>query len=918
MDANPKDPDLVAEDRPVMDAAAPQEGWQVFALSARSPPSLDRLKAKWRDFLATPPHDWHLADAAYTTQAGHRAFEHRCAIVARDLGQLRAALGSRSPPRGVTGKAAASTPSVVLMFPGAGAQYPGAGRELLGQPRFRRAVDECFSLMPADVPRDLYAVMFESDPSDAPAATALRRPVYALPALFTLEYGLTKLWESWGVRPAGVIGHSAGDYAAACCAGVMSLADALSVTVLRGQLFETTPPGAMLSVDLAETALRALMAGLDLDLAVVNAPDLCVASGSLQSIFQLEERLAGQGVQGRRVHIDMAAHSHLLDGVLGTFRDRMSRIRLQAPTIPFMSNLAGTWADAQALTDPEYWVRQLRNTVRFSDGMRKLLEMRDTILVEAGPGQGLCALARQNSGGEPRTILPSTCKAQEANGDLAVMLTTAGALWAHGMTPDWQALRGPGRPRRVSVPAYAFDHQRHRIETGVVAQREHAPARETADATQAASARPLNPVERVLADAWRELLGVGEIAGDDDFFALGGHSLAAVRLLARIRKQFAVDLPLATLIQAPTLARLAAVVAQSGGLETAPTVAGPNQTAPETIPPARRAWSPLVEICRGRPARRPLFCVHGAGGNVLNFKIISDRLGPEQAFYGLQAQGVDGRLPPLASIEEMAAQYVQAIRSVDPTGPYRLAGYSAGGLIAFEMAQQLEKAGAQVALLAMFDTLSPTKRKFSCLRKLWLARHWSLGFAVEWPARRRKEKLAQAHHARALEKLSPGESLPPKLVDFHLHRNFMAVRARYKPDPYDGSLVLFKAAQADLDYLQAGRSLGWNEHIRGDIRVVDVAGSHLSMLSEPGVSQVIDGLRKELVLLDDPTGKPAPGLARHGALPEGGRVATGTAHRCAAVAAAVAALNGSAPAPETSAEAGFEACRGSPRQAWSR
>jgi thioesterase domain-containing protein/malonyl CoA-acyl carrier protein transacylase/acyl carrier protein len=800
-----------------------------------------------------------------------------------------------------------STPRVVLMFPGAGAQYPGAGRELLSQPRFRRAVNECFSLMPADVPRDLRAVMFESDPSDAAAATALQRPVYALPALFTLEYGLAKLWESWGVKPAAVIGHSAGDYAAACCAGVMSLADAVSVTVLRAQLIQTAAPGAMLSVDLAETALRTLMAGLDLDVAVVNAPDLCVASGPLRSICQLEERLAGQGVQGRRVHIDMAAHSHLLDGVLGTFRERVSRIRLQAPTIPFMSNLAGTWADAQALTDPEYWVRHLRNTVRFSDGMRKLLEMRDAILVEAGPGQGLCALARQNSGGEPRTILPSTCKAQEANGDLAVMLTTAGALWAHGMTPDWQALRGPGQPRRVSVPTCAFDHQRHWIEPGVVAQREHAPAPKTADATQAASARPLNPVERVLADAWRELLGVGEIAGDDDFFALGGHSLAAVRLLARIRKQFAVDLPLATLIQAPTLARLAAVVAQSGGAETA-TVAGPNQTAPETIPPAR-------------PARRPLFCVHGAGGNVLNFKIISDRLGSEQAFYGLQAQGVDGRLPPLASVEEMAAQYVQAIRSVDPTGPYRLAGYSAGGLIAFEMAQQLEKAGAQVALLAMFDTLSSTKRKFSFLRKLWLARHWSLGFAVEWPARRRREKLAQAHHARALEKLSPGESLPPELVDFHLHRNFIAVRARYKPDPYDGSLVLFRAAQADLDYLQAGRSLGWNEHIRGDIRVVDVAGSHLSMLSEPGVSQLIDELRKELVLLDDTTGKPAPGLARHGALPgkpERGRVATGTAHRCAAMAAAVAALNGSAPAPETSADAGFETCRGSPREAWSR
>ena len=253
----------------------------------------------------------------------------------------------------------------------------------------------------------------------------------------------------------------------------MSLPDALAIVVLRGQLFETAPAGGMLSVDLPEAELTALMAGLDLDIAAINAPDLCIASGPLNSIAQLEQRLAARGSEGRRLHINVAAHSRLLDSVLDAFRERVSGIRFNAPAIPFISNLTGTWADAQTLTDPEYWVRHLRNPVRFSAGLRQLLqEMPDSILIEAGPGQGLCALARQNSAGQARTILASTSKAQEPNADLALMLTGAGALWTRGVTPDWAALRNQARPRRISLPTYAFDHQRHWIEPAIRPQQQ--------------------------------------------------------------------------------------------------------------------------------------------------------------------------------------------------------------------------------------------------------------------------------------------------------------------------------------------------------------------------------------------------------------------------------------------------------------
>jgi thioesterase domain-containing protein/acyl carrier protein len=370
-------------------------------------------------------------------------------------------------------------------------------------------------------------------------------------------------------------------------------------------------------------------------------------------------------------------------------------------------------------------------------------------------------------------------------------------------------------------------------------------------AVTAHPATSLNPVENMLAEVWRELLGVDEIAPDDDFFALGGHSLAAVRLFARIRKHYGVDLPLATLFQAPTLGALAALVAQHANIPLA------EEEAPKksnVIPLVTRAWSPLVPICKGSPERAPLFCVHGAGGNVLNFKIISDRLGPQQPFYALQAQGVDGRVSPLTSIEDMAAQYVEAIRGVDPHGPYQLAGYSAGGVIAIEMAQQLARSGARTSLLAMVDTLAPIAARTGVPRwkKLWLMRHWSLQFLLDRSSRRRKGREGDALYAQALERLARGEPLPPELVEHHLFRNFVDAQSRYTPAPYDGDVVLFKAAQAETQYLAAGPALGWDAHVRGAIRVVEVAGSHFTMMSEPGVSQLIEGLRAALGLPEPP------------------------------------------------------------------
>ena len=414
----------------------------------------------------------------------------------------------------------------------------------------------------------------------------------------------------------------------------------------------------------------------------------------------------------------------------------------------------------------------------------------------------------------------------------------------------------------------------------------------------------LNPVEAALAQAWRELLGVAQPEPDDDFFALGGHSLVAVRLFARLRRELGVDLPLSTLFEASTLAGLAARVVAAQPSQIAPLSAtahvatscvaalppddaGPLATTqsitqsttqstthaatPSTVQVNQHLqtpWSPLVTLRPGprpdaaadRPARRPLFCVHGAGGHVLNFRVLADRLSPDLAFYGLQAQGVDGRLAPLGSVEAMAAQYLIALREVCPEGPYRLAGYSAGGVIAIEMARQLQADGQRVELLAMIDTLCPVAAsvRLPWWRRLWLMRQWSLRFALGWPVRRLQGRGDEARHAQALEVRERGEPLPPELAEAVLFRNFIEAQSRYQPPLWEGDLLLLRASQAEVAYLAAGPSLGWDRCVRGHIEAHSLSGSHFSVMREPGLGELANALQSALDKRDGVPYRPWP------------------------------------------------------------
>jgi amino acid adenylation domain-containing protein len=468
---------LILEEAPRQEAQPPRRPWQLLLLSARSDAALDAATANLSRFLLAQP-ELNLADVAYTLQVGRAAFDHRRVLVCRDPADAAAALATIDPERVFSGVSQPGQRPVIFMFPGQGAQYIGMGRDLYrSEPVFRAAIDRCCELLrphlhPAGT-RDLRELLYpDAEHSDA-ADEQLTQTAYAQPALFAVAYALAQLWQSWGVEPTALIGHSIGEYVAATLAGVFALDDALAIVALRGRLMQALPSGSMLAVQLSEADLQPFLRP-ELDLAAVNGPKHCVVSGPTAAIAALEARLSEREITSRRLHTSHAFHSAMLDPMLDEFAAALGSIKLHPPKLPYISNLSGTWISEAEATDPGYWTRQIRQPVRFADGLQTLLADRDAALLEVGPGTTLCTFARQQS--RQPLALPSLRHPQSRQADDEFLLTTLGKLWLGGVDVDWQRLYPDEQRRRVPLPLYPFERQRYWIDAEPPAQQPKAAA----------------------------------------------------------------------------------------------------------------------------------------------------------------------------------------------------------------------------------------------------------------------------------------------------------------------------------------------------------------------------------------------------------------------------------------------------------
>jgi acyl transferase domain-containing protein/SAM-dependent methyltransferase len=425
----------------------------LVTISARNEAALAGLTDRYREALGEEGVD--LGDFAYTANLGRAAFEERAAYVAGTREQMRAALGR--PPVG-RGSHPGSFEAAFL-FPGQGAQYAEMGRELYEtHPVFRRTMDECGALLGEELEEPLLEVLWGR------RQELLGETAYTQPALFAIEYAVAQLWRSWGVTPGVVVGHSVGEYAAACVAGVYSLADGLKLIARRGRLMgAVSGEGAMTAVLASEERVRGALAGFEerVCVAAVNARESVVISGYAEAVRAVEQRLNESGVGMKRLAVSHGFHSPQMEEMETGFEAVVRAVAFHAPEVELVSSVTGRMVGEVELSDPGYWLRQVRAPVRFQAAMETLRDKRPTVLVEAGPGSTLAALGRQTLDGDEFCWAPSL---RHSRGEWLQLLESLGHCYVRGAQIDWRSFDQPYGRRIIPLPTYPFQRQKYWVD----------------------------------------------------------------------------------------------------------------------------------------------------------------------------------------------------------------------------------------------------------------------------------------------------------------------------------------------------------------------------------------------------------------------------------------------------------------------
>jgi acyl transferase domain-containing protein/acyl carrier protein len=430
----------------------------VLTLSAKTTAALVALARSHADRLSAGGA--RLADLCYTANTGRSHFRYRLAALGASAAEIAGKLEDFADglPGDEPASGEAGTGEVVFLFPGQGPQRAGMARELYRtQPTFRELIDRCDEILRPELEIPLLSVLHPDDPE----SSLINETVYAQPALFAVGYALAQLWRSWGVEPAAVLGHSFGEYVAACVAGAMSLEDGLRLAAERGRLMhELAGTGAMAAVFAPEEQVAEAVAAYSdtVSIAAVNGPANTAISGDRAAVTAICEAFTARGVQAKLLRIATSSHSPLIEPILEPLHRAASLVTFTPTRIPLVSNLTGTlWPWDQPL-DADYLVRHARQPVRFAAGVATLLELRHRTFIEAGPAPTLLGLIGDGPGADPEiALLPSLRPKQD---DWSVMLSTLAQLYVRGVPVDWRGFDRGYRRAKLPMPTYPFQRSR--------------------------------------------------------------------------------------------------------------------------------------------------------------------------------------------------------------------------------------------------------------------------------------------------------------------------------------------------------------------------------------------------------------------------------------------------------------------------
>jgi amino acid adenylation domain-containing protein len=697
---------VVLEEAPLPAERPAASGPQVLRLSARTAEALLASTARLAEFLKREP-DTDLADAAHTLAVGRREFAHRTYVVADSAAAAAAALRATDGAKARARALPRAEPSIVFAFPGQGAQYAGMGRQLHERlPAFRAAFDECLDALEGHVAFDARAVFFGDDEA------RLAQTEVTQPATFCVGYALARDWQSRGLEPAALVGHSIGEYVAAVLAGVMPLEQAARIVARRGALMQALPAGSMLSVRLSAIELMRLLPA-DVQLAAENGPSASVVAGPSAAVETFAAMLEGRGVMVRRLVTSHAFHSAMMEPALPAFEAAVREVPLTAPRLRIASTATGRWLTEAEATDPAHWARQLRQPVRFSQAVTMLLQqVASPLFVECGPRATLSTLVRQHrQGGVVPAAIASM--ADQPAGEAAAFAEAAGALWVQGAPVD-TSLSSAGDRRRIVLPTYPFERQRHWVDappasaagaapsapavaapaaTVAVAaaaptpsapaspQRPEPPATMTTAPPQAASR--LNTLHQRLRSVFEDVSGyeLADAAGDASFVELGLDSLTLTQVAMQLKKEFALNITFRQLMESyrsfDALAEHLDGALPADAVQVAP-------AAPAAVPAAAgtaTAAVPAAAMPAMQPAALPAmaFPAMAAGANapLVQQVIQQQMLLMAQQLALLQGQPAAAVLPAAPAAPVAQPQAAAATASVAPAAPAKAAAAAA-------------------------------------------------------------------------------------------------------------------------------------------------------------------------------------------------------------------------------------------------
>ena len=658
---------------------------ELLVLSARSEAALERATDNLAEHLRNHL-DANFEDVAWTLQAGRRAFPHRRAVVARDANEAVAALTTRDRNRVQTRSRPQANPEIFFLFPGQGSQYPNMGRELYEtEPVFREAVERCSEILRPLLGAHLKDLLYLTGAVSDEAWKRVTETILAQPAIFTVEYALAQLWTSWGVRPKGMLGHSVGEFVAACLAGAFSLEDGLRLVAARGEMMQKLPPGGMLSVRLPEIEIRSRING-HLSIAAVNSPSLCVVSGPFEALEPFEAQLTKEGVASRRLVTSHAFHSAMMDPVAQPFSQACAQVNLSAPRIPYVSGVTGKWITSEQATDRAYWARHFREPVQFSAGVKLLRQNPNAILLEVGPGNVLTTLARQHTGFPPdQTIVPSLADGYSGGADSVALMNALGALWMAGAQPDWSSLYHGVQRQRVSLPAYTFERKRYWIDltddvqntssetpkpqfavsqAPVAIPQEPSQENATVQAHGPTSTNRVAQITKSLADIFEDLSGtdISNFNGATTFVEMGFDSLLLTQVTQALQSKFGLKIAFRQLLgDQSSLNSLAEYVERNAPAEkfAAPasvitgTTASSRPMAPVSAPPID-APQPATALVSDA-ARRTAGASSNAGADNAIERVMREQMQAMNALFAKQLEAMRG-----GSVDAQAAISVSA------------------------------------------------------------------------------------------------------------------------------------------------------------------------------------------------------------------------------------------------------------------